>query len=226
MPDYDAGFKIVARAAGPRLGQLAGLDCQEWEPLGGELQTTERLADRVFRACQHGETFIVYVEAYTRWTDSAPWSVLSKSCLLAERERLPVQPLVFESLRLNGDEPAPTWGSPVNADAGQPLRLGFAVELGSFGLDPADPSPVQIEVRSEPTWLLRAGASPRPFNLDALFLWTLLVGLLGQTADGPDGGPEVGDVCRMLGEDFEAADPWLLTVKGGIEIPAAGGGRS
>ena len=95
MPDYDAGFKIVARAAGPALGELAGLHCQSWEPIGGELQATERLADRAFRVRQGRERFVVYVEAYTRWTKDAPWSVLAKSALLAERERLPVVSLVF-----------------------------------------------------------------------------------------------------------------------------------
>jgi hypothetical protein len=95
MPDYDAGFKIVARAAGPALGELVGLHCDEWEPIGGEVQATERLADRVFRVRQGRERFIVYLEAYTRWAAAAPWSVLAKSGLLAERERLPVVSLVF-----------------------------------------------------------------------------------------------------------------------------------
>jgi hypothetical protein len=95
MPDYDAGFKIVARAAGPALGELAGLHCDEWEPIGGEVHATERLADRAFRVRQRRERFIVYVEAYTRWTKAAPWSVLAKSALLAERERLPVLNAIF-----------------------------------------------------------------------------------------------------------------------------------
>jgi hypothetical protein len=72
-------------------------DCtaRNWEPVGGEVQATERLADRVFRVRQDRERFLVYVEAYTRWTRMAPWSVLAKSALLAERERLPVVNLVF-----------------------------------------------------------------------------------------------------------------------------------
>lgn len=38
---------------------------------------------------------MVYLEAYTRWVDSAVWSVLAKSGLLSERERLPTCSLIF-----------------------------------------------------------------------------------------------------------------------------------
>lgn len=38
---------------------------------------------------------MVYFEAYTRWVESAPWSVLAKSGLLSERERLPTRSLIF-----------------------------------------------------------------------------------------------------------------------------------
>lgn len=95
MPDYDAGFKIVARAAGRQLAELAGVHCEQWEPIGGEVQATERLADRAFRAQTGAESFVVYMEAYTRWQASAPWSVLSKSSLLSERERLPTLSLIY-----------------------------------------------------------------------------------------------------------------------------------
>ncbi len=57
-------------------------------------QTTERLADRAFRARNGDRRFVVYMEAYTRWTDSAVWSVLAKSGLLSERERLPTRRLL------------------------------------------------------------------------------------------------------------------------------------
>lgn len=95
MPDYDAGFKIVARSAGPELGEMGGVHGDSWEPIGGEVQATERLADRAFRVRQGDERFVVYMEAYTRWQASAPWSVLAKSGLLSERERLPTVSLVF-----------------------------------------------------------------------------------------------------------------------------------
>jgi hypothetical protein len=77
------------------------------------------------------------------------------------------------------------------------------------------------EPLAEPVWLLRAGVALRPFNLDALFIWTLLVGLLNRAGHAFEGGPEVGEVCRMLREDLDAADPWLLPLKGGV----AGEGR-
>jgi hypothetical protein len=35
---------------------------------------------------------------------------------------------------------------------------------------------------AEPVWLLKEGASPRPYNLDTLVIWTLLFGLLNQDA--------------------------------------------
>ena len=95
MPDYDAGFKLVARNAGRSLSQLAGVVCEHWEPIGGEVQAVERLADRAFRARQGKENFVVYMEAYTRWHRLAPWSVLAKSGLLSERERVPTLSLIY-----------------------------------------------------------------------------------------------------------------------------------
>jgi hypothetical protein len=72
VPDYDAGFKIVARHAGRDLARLAGFDCDAWQPLTGEVQTTERLADRVFHASIGRERCVIYMEAYTRWHNAAP----------------------------------------------------------------------------------------------------------------------------------------------------------
>jgi hypothetical protein len=95
MADYDGGFKIAARSSGAGLSRLAGIVPDEWEPIGDTLQTTERLADRAFRATCGGHRFVVYMEAYTRWVESAPWSVLAKSGLLSERERLPTRCLIF-----------------------------------------------------------------------------------------------------------------------------------
>jgi hypothetical protein len=95
MPDYDAGFKIVARQAGRQLSRVAHVRCDAWEPIGDTVQATERLADRAFRARLGRQRFVVYFEAYTRWQKSAPWSILAKSGLLSERERLPTRSLVF-----------------------------------------------------------------------------------------------------------------------------------
>jgi hypothetical protein len=95
MADYDVSFKIAARSSGPGLSRLAGIVPDEWEPIGDTLQTAERLADRAFRTICGGQRQVVYMEAYTRWVESAPWSVLSKSGLLSERERLPTRSLIF-----------------------------------------------------------------------------------------------------------------------------------
>jgi hypothetical protein len=62
MPDYDAGFKIVAREAGRDLAALGGVTCDEWAPITGEVHAAERLADRAFRARRGSEEFVVYME--------------------------------------------------------------------------------------------------------------------------------------------------------------------
>jgi hypothetical protein len=95
MPIYDSGFKIVAHHAGRQLAHVGRVVVDAWQPLASEVQTTERLADRAFRARRGRERFVVYMEAYTAWTNTAPWSLLAKSGLLAERERLPVCSLVY-----------------------------------------------------------------------------------------------------------------------------------
>jgi hypothetical protein len=70
----------------------------------------------------------------------------------------------------------------------------------------------------EPIWLLREGATPQPYNLDTLFLWSVLLGLLNQLGPDPTADPEADAVCRKLRDDLEAADPWLLQVKGGVSL--------
>src|SRR5260370_38535137 len=95
MPDYDAGFKIVARQAGRELSAVAGIQSDALEPIGDTVHATERLADRAFRGRLGRERFLVYMEAYTRWQPSAPWSILAKSGLLSEPGRLPGLCLVF-----------------------------------------------------------------------------------------------------------------------------------
>jgi hypothetical protein len=70
----------------------------------------------------------------------------------------------------------------------------------------------------EPIWLLREGATPQPYNLDTLFLWSVLLGLLNQLGPDPAADPQADAVCRKLRDDLEAADPWLLPVKGGVSL--------
>jgi hypothetical protein len=68
----------------------------------------------------------------------------------------------------------------------------------------------------EPIWLMREGELPEPFNLEALFLWSALHGLLNRADADPKG--KIDLVCRMLRDDLEAADPWLVPVKGGVVL--------
>ena len=178
MPDYDGGFKIAARSSGAGLSRLAGILPDKWEAIGDTLQTTERLADRAFRATCGGQRFVVYMEAYTRWVESAPWSVLAKSGLLSERERLPTRSLMFVL-----------------------LPQGYADQKGTFRLETEPGSPTQqvcfTEVclwkqKPEPWWehhpgLLAlyplcdhdrpsAGPSPGPPTPFAATRWTACAG--------------------------------------------------
>jgi hypothetical protein len=69
----------------------------------------------------------------------------------------------------------------------------------------------------EPVWLLREGLSAQPSNLDTLFIWTLLHGLLEQAGHGViEEDTELGRICRTLMQDLEAIDPWLLPLEGGV----------
>ena len=103
------------------------------------------------------------------------------------------------------------------------LGFGNAVRRVS-GADrhEAPPEAADDPFGSEPIWLLRDGRTASPFNLDALFLWTLLLGLLRQAGPGAETDAEVSAVCRMLGDDLEAGDPWLVPLKGEVVLPAAG----
>jgi hypothetical protein len=104
MPAADSGFKIAARVSGQQLAALADVQTDQWTPIVSEVQTAERLADRVFRAQRGRKRFVVYMEAFTYWNAAAPWSILSKSGLLSERERLPTVSLVYV-LRPRGYRP-------------------------------------------------------------------------------------------------------------------------
>jgi hypothetical protein len=95
MPSFDRGFKIVAHDAGRRLAGMARVPSTAWRPIVSEVQAVERLADRAFRAAQGRQRFVVYMAAYTSWEAGVPWSVLAKSGLLSERERLPTISIVF-----------------------------------------------------------------------------------------------------------------------------------
>ncbi len=71
MADFDGGFKIAARSSGAGLSRLGGIPVDNWEPIGDTVQTTERLADRAFRADRDGSRFVVYFETVAReWSHS------------------------------------------------------------------------------------------------------------------------------------------------------------
>lgn len=95
MPAPDHSFKIVTQSSGQRLALLGNVPSDSWEPVASEVQTVERFADRAFRARHRRESFVVYMEATTYWDDNVRWSVLAKSGLLSERERLTTVSLVF-----------------------------------------------------------------------------------------------------------------------------------
>jgi hypothetical protein len=82
--------------------------------------------------------------------------------------------------------------------------------------DAADRNGTQPSVEdpfgAEAIWLLRDGAVPRPFNLDTLVIWTLLLGLLNQ--DGEQVKPEIAEICQMLREDLIGEERWFLPLKG------------
>lgn len=66
---------------------------------------------------------------------------------------------------------------------------------------------------AEPIWLLREGVAPQPYNLDTLFLWTLLFGLLNHEGHDFETEPQIEELCEMLRDDLEAGDPWVVPLK-------------
>jgi hypothetical protein len=95
------------------------------------------------------------------------------------------------------------FGSAVLREDSTPREEGPESEADPFG--------------SEPIWLLREGVSARPYNLDTLFIWTLLFGLLNEEGPGAlEEDSELGRICRTLCEDLDAIHPWFLPVTGGV----------
>lgn len=67
---------------------------------------------------------------------------------------------------------------------------------------------------TEFTWILRDGVDPAPFNLDSLFLWTLLYGLRGQENTGPfERDQQTRRLSDKLQGDLESANPWIVSLK-------------
>lgn len=82
-----------------------------------------------------------------------------------------------------------------------------------------DPDVFDEPYADEPIWLLKEGESPEPFNLDTLFIWSLLLGILNQGAVKRD--PQLDTVCRMLRDDLESGEAWLVPIKGGVSLTTA-----
>src|SRR5206468_833790 len=102
--ELDIGFKLAAHSSGREMCRLRNIIPQVWEPIRDTLQTTERLADRAFRAAEDGERFTVYFEAYSSWRPDYRWNVQAKSALLSEREGTPTLTFLF-FLRSDGYQP-------------------------------------------------------------------------------------------------------------------------
>ena len=82
---------------------------------------------------------------------------------------------------------------------GSAFGFGNAVLRESRGeRNGASPDSADEPFGAEPTWLLREGVAPQPFNLDALFLWTLLFGLLNQEGHDFEAESEIEEICRQV----------------------------
>jgi hypothetical protein len=100
MAAFDHSIKRITDTSGRELARVAGVECQRLRPVESTLpRTTEKLADRAFRASRGRERFVLYFEFYTYWDRNAPWDMLAKSGLLSEREHLPTVCLAFVLVR-------------------------------------------------------------------------------------------------------------------------------
>ena len=67
---------------------------------------------------------------------------------------------------------------------------------------------------TEFTWILRDGVDAAPFNLDSLFLWSLLYGLRGQEDTGAiERDRQSRRLSDKLQSDLESANPWIVSLK-------------
>jgi hypothetical protein len=82
------------------------------------------------------------------------------------------------------------------------------------------PGSAQEPFGDEPIWLLKEGESPEPHNLDALFLWSMLLGLMNQVDSNAEAQPQIDLLGRALRDDLEAANPWVVPIKGGVALAA------
>jgi hypothetical protein len=90
--------------------------------------------------------------------------------------------------------------------------FGKAIPLADEPESQAAPGSIEEPFGDEPIWLLKEGESPAPFNLDTLFLWSLLRGLSNK--NGAEDDPKVDRLRHMIRDDLEAGEPWFAPIKG------------
>jgi hypothetical protein len=93
--------------------------------------------------------------------------------------------------------------------------FGNAMIKEPSGLREAAPPDAEDEpFGTEPLWILCEGVEPVPFNLDALFLWTLLFGLRSEETTGAgDQDRQTRRISDRLQNDLESANPWIIPIK-------------
>ena len=70
--------------------------------------------------------------------------------------------------------------------------------------------------QGETEWILRPGASPQPYNLTALVVWSMLRGMLYQDVEVDDdqGEHALAQICESLAKDLSSLDGWCVPLKG------------
>ncbi len=77
--------------------------------------------------------------------------------VLADPDTGELQALELDVIDLPAAEPNPVWGPPLQTEAGDDLPVPFTVELGGLDLDLTVATPVRVDIRAEPTWLIDHG---------------------------------------------------------------------
>jgi hypothetical protein len=71
-----------------------------------------------------------------------------------------------------------------------------------------------LMVSGEPEYLLKPGATPRPFNLTALVWWSCWAGLLHKQVEVRAGEePALADIVRRLEADLHAMKAWFVALR-------------
>lgn len=66
-------------------------------------------------------------------------------------------------------------------------------------------------------WILKPGATPEPYNLMPLVVWSLLCGMLYREVEVEDDhDAAMARIGRLLAADLKALDGWQVALKGGL----------